>query len=240
MSSEEQLLQEILAYDTPSVTNVVATYPGKDSCLDLYHPWKANWYTDQSIKCMFPDLGVRAGYAVTCIYGLPDADFPGISFMNVIDALEASPKPTVLVLQQNFPEEIRGKVGLMGGNMTTAMKAVGCVGAVSDGPSRDLDEVRDLGFQYMLTGATAGHGPMSVHALNVPVSVAGMDVSPGEIIHMDTNGACKFPAQYLQQVANNLKALIAEEEERITLLRKASTAAEVRSIFAGNQYGDKK
>ena len=55
--------------------------------------------------------------------------------------------------------------------------------------SRDLDEVRPMGFQYMLTGVTAGHGAMAVQAVNVPVSVGGMDVAPGEIIHMDENGA---------------------------------------------------
>ena len=34
-------------------------------------------------------------------------------------------------------------------------------------------------FQYMLTGVTAGHGAQAVQAINVPVSVGGMDVAPG-------------------------------------------------------------
>ena len=54
------------------------------------------------------------------------------------------------------------------------MKAIGCVGMISNGPSRDLDEVRPMGFQYMLTGVTAGHGAMAVQAINVPVSVASV------------------------------------------------------------------
>ena len=60
--------------------------------------------------------------------------------------------------------------------MTAAMKAVGCVGAISNGPSRDIDEIRPMKFQYMLSGITAGHGDMAVQAVNVPVSVGGMDV----------------------------------------------------------------
>ena len=52
----------------------------------------------------------------------------------------------------------------------------------------------------LLGGVTAGHGEMAVQAVNVPVSVGGMDVAPGELIHMDENGAVKFPAQHAEAV----------------------------------------
>jgi len=156
--------------------------------------------------------------------------------MDVLDALEASRKPTILVFQQKFPPEIAGKVGLAGGNMTSAMKAVGCVGGISNGPSRDIDEIRPMKFQYMLSGVTPGHGAMAVQAINVPVTVSGMDVSPGEIIHMDENGACKFPADKLESVLTNVRELQKQEEARINLLLNAKTAAEVRAIFGGRSY----
>lgn len=238
--NDRQILEELKAFDTPSITNVVATYPKSPHCLGLYHPWNENWYTDQSLRCMYPELGALAGHAVTCVFGLPDPGFDRLSFMDVIDALDAAPKPTVLVFQQKFPEHLAGKVGLAGGNMTTAMQAVGCVGALSNGPSRDIDEIRPMKFQYLLSGVTAGHGDMAVHAVNVPVSVAGMDVSPGEIIHMDENGACKFPADRLQAVLDNARALQAEEGERLARLRRASSAAEIRAIFGGHSYGEEK
>ena len=75
---------------------------------------------------------------------------------------------------------------------------------------------------------------MAVHAVNVPVTVAGMDVSPGEMIHMDENGACKFPADQLEAVLTNVKALRDEEADRIGRLRDASSAAEIRAIFGGH------
>ena len=134
------------------------------------------------------------------------------------------------------PGELADKVGLSGGNMTSAMKALGCVGAISDGPSRDIDEIRPMKFQYMLNGVTAGHGPMAVKAVNVPVTVAGMDVCAGEVVHMDENGACKFPADKLDAVLRNVRALQQEEEARIGALQKATTAAEVRAIFAAHSY----
>jgi regulator of RNase E activity RraA len=240
MAAQQELLEELRQYDTPSVTNVVATYPEQDICLGLYNPWSENWYTDQSIRCMYPELGPLVGYAVTCVYGLPDPGFGRLTFMDVVDALDASPKPTILVFEQKFPPEIAGKVGLAGGNMTAAMQAVGCVGAISNGPSRDIDEIRPMKFQYLLSGITAGHGAMAVHAVNVPVSVAGMDVSPGELVHMDENGAVKFPAAHLEAVAANLGRLREQEETRIGALRGATSAAEVRAIFAGKSYGARK
>lgn len=234
--TELEMLEALRGFDTPAITNVVATYPDNPLCLGLYNPWTENWYTDQSIRCMYPELGRTVGYAVTCVYGLPDPGFNRLSFMDVIDAMDASKKPTIFVFQQKFPPEIAGKVGLSGGNMTTAMKAVGCVGAISNGPSRDIDEIREMGFQYMLSGTTAGHGAMGVQAVNVPVSVGGMDVTPGEIIHMDETGACKFPADQLEAVLTNVRELAKVEAERMGRLREASTAAEVRAIMSGHSY----
>ena len=232
------MLDELRKFDTPSITNVVATYPLSPLCLGLYNPWSENWYTDQSVRCMYPELGRRVGFAVTCVYGLPDPDFTRLSFSDVLEALEAAPGPTVLVIQQKFPPEIAGKVGLAGGNMVSAMRAIGCLGMLSNGPSRDLDEVREMDFQYMLSGVTPGHGNMAVHAVNVPVSVAGMDVAPGEMIHMDENGACKFPADQLKAVLDNVRALQKEEAARMKALQGAKSAAELRAIFSGHAYGD--
>jgi regulator of RNase E activity RraA len=233
------MLRELRQFDTPSITNVVATYPEHPLCLGLYHPWSENWYTDQSVRCFYPELGALAGYAVTCVYGLPDPGFTRLTFMDVLDALEASPRPTILVLQQKVPSHLAGKVGLAGGNMVSAMRSLGCLGLLSNGPSRDVDEVRPLKFQYLLSGVTPGHGPMAVHAVNVPVHVAGMDVAPGEIVHMDENGACKFPAGCLEAVLKNAHALRREENARMARLQKATTAAELRAIFAGKGYAAK-
>jgi len=238
--SEQQMLEELKNFDTPSITNVVATYPTDPLCLGLYNPWTENWYTDTSIRCMYPELGRLVGYAVTCVYGLPDPNYNRLTFGDVIDALAASKQPTILVIQQDFPPEIANKVGLAGGNMVSAMKSIGCLGLISNGPSRDLDEVRPMGFQYMLSGVTAGHGAMAVRAVNVPVSVGGMDVAPGEIIHMDENGAVKFPAGKIEAVLANVRKLQQVEAERQSALQNAKSADEIRAIFGGHAYGDKK
>jgi regulator of RNase E activity RraA len=190
---------------------------------------------------MYPELGPVAGYAVTCVYGIPDPNYPNrLTFMDVVDALDASRKPTLLVLQQKFPPNVAEKAGLAGEIMATAMQAVGCVGMLSNGPSRDIDAIRQMKFQLLLSGASAGHGAMGVHAVNVPVTIGGMDVSPGEIVHMDENGACKFPADKLEAVLTNVKALLDEEASRLKGLRQAKTAKEVRAAFSGHTYTETK
>ena len=104
-----QALAALRTFDTPSITNVVATYPQHPLCLGLYHPWHSHWYTDQTLRCMYPELGPVAGHAVTCVYGLPDPGYERLTFMDVIDALDASPKPSVLVLAQRFPPAMAAK-----------------------------------------------------------------------------------------------------------------------------------
>jgi len=231
--TEEQMLQKLRGFDTPSVTNIVATYPDNPLCLGLYEPWRQNWYTNQSVRCIYPELGRLIGYAVTVVYSLPDPGYKRLSMLDLVNAFEKSKKPIVLVIKQDFPPEILPKVGLAGGQMTSIFKACGVVGVVTNGPSRDIDEIRPMKVQYIMSGTTPGHGPMAISAVNVPVSVAGMDVAPGELIHMDENGACKFPVDRLADVCRNIDALSQAEEERAKALQSAKSIEEVKKILKG-------
>ena len=239
--SEDAIFEGLRTIDTPTITNVVATYPKNPLCLGLYNPWTENWYSDTSIRCIYPEMKPTVGYAVTCVYGLPDPNYSGrLSFADVLDALDAMKKPTILVIQQKWPTELMAKAGLAGEMMVTQMKVVGCVGMISNGPSRDVDAIRRMDFQLLLGGVTAGHGEMAIQAVNVPVSVGGMDVAPGEIVHMDENGAVKFPAVHAPAIVKNARAMLDDEASRLVLLRKAKTAAEVRAASSGGAYTPKK
>ena len=237
---DNDVLAGLREIDTPTITNVVATYPKNPLCLGLYNPWSENWYTDNTIRCIYPEMGAIVGHAVTCVYGLPDPNFSGrLSFMDVVDALDAMKKPTILVIQQKWPEGMMAKAGLAGEIMVTTMTRVGCVGMISNGPSRDVDAVRRLNFQMLLGGVSAGHGEMAVQAVNVPVTVGGMDIAPGELIHMDENGAVKFPADKADIVLENAQKMLDDEARHLARLRTANTAAEIRAL-SGGTYSDKK
>lgn len=235
MTHEQEMLEKLKNFDTPSITNVVATYPGDtEYCLGLYHLWNTKWYTDETLKCMYPELGRMAGRVVTVTFGLPDPEFNRLGFLDLYKAIEKMPKPVIVAMKQDMPEEIKRKNGLCGGNMMTAFKSLGVIGVISDGPSRDLDEVRPMGMQYMLTGVCAGHGDFSIHAINTPVDICGMEVAPGDIVHMDENGAVKFPAEYLDEVAERCERLQKYENRKQKLLSEYHDAETLAKILSDN------
>jgi 4-hydroxy-4-methyl-2-oxoglutarate aldolase len=229
--SEKEMLEKLRGFSTPSITNIVATYPNNPLCLGLYEPWRQNWYTDQSVRCPFPELKVRIGYAVTVTFALPNPNYKRWTLMDLFQIIYEAKKPVILVLKQDFPPEIKGKVGLTGGQMTSALKACSVAGVVTDGPTRDIDEIRPLKIQYLTTGITPGHGEMAISAINVPVSVAGMDVAPGDIVHMDENGAVKFPSDRLADICRNIDAFTAKEEERADQVLAAKTFARIKAAW---------
>ena len=180
---------------------------------------------------IYPELGARVVYAVKVVYSLPDLNFKRLTMLDLVDALDKSKKPIVIVIKQDFPPEILPKVGLYDGQMTSTLKACGTAGVVTNGPTRDVNEIRELDFQYIRSGVTPGHGDMAIHAINVPVSVAGMDVALGELIHMDENGACKFPTDRLADICKKVETLVKGEDERAKALSQAKNAEEVKAVY---------
>jgi 4-hydroxy-4-methyl-2-oxoglutarate aldolase len=67
-----------------------------------------------------------------------------------------------------------------------------------------------------------------------------MDVAPGELIHMDENGAVKFPPNKIEQILTNARALLDREAAQLAALRKAKTAADVRAASSGGTYTPEK
>jgi len=165
---------------------------------------------------------------------MPSPGFKRLAFTDVLRAIGNTPKPVVLVIKNNFPEKYKKKFAVSGGNMTTAMKMAGVEGVIADAPIRDADEIRELGgVQYLVSGVVAGHGEFAVQAINVPVNVAGMDVCPGEMIHMDENGAVKFPREHLPGVLDRVRKLLDIEKIRIGKLKKTTGVEQIIKIMSG-------
>lgn len=234
LEQEINIMKELERYDTPTVTNVVGTYPEKDTCLCIYDSWNDNWYTDQSCRLWFPELGSRCGFAVTCTYTIATKDNNSkYGIGDLVKAVYDSPNPVVLVIKQDMETKHKNKNGLFGGNIANALKSVGCSAVITDGPSRDVEEVREAGIQYMITGLTAGHGPLSIKAINTPINVCGMDVVPNEIIHLDSNGAVKFPRKYLGEILEKCRIISKEEKRRFDLFKSTNNPDEITKIFNG-------
>jgi 4-hydroxy-4-methyl-2-oxoglutarate aldolase len=52
---------------------------------------------------------------------------------------------------------------------------------------------------------------------------------------MDENGACKFPADKLADVCNNIEAFLKTEEDRVKAMKAAKTIAEIKAAFSGKK-----
>ena len=89
------------------------------------------------------------------------------------EAVEAAPKPAVIVIKDIGPE--RSRSCHMGEVMATTAKALGAVGCISDGGLRDVVEVRALGgFQYFCPGFVVSHGNPVICEVNVSVTLDGL------------------------------------------------------------------
>ena len=65
------------------------------------------------------------------------------------------------------------------------------------------------------------------------IDICGMRVGPGDIIHMDENGAVKFPREYLDDVLEKATAMQKIESKMQERLAKADSGKEVDDILNG-------
>ena len=211
--TDTKIIKELEKIDTPTISNVVASYPKSDSCLKMYDAWFGQWYTDTEIKCVYPEMGSKVGYVATVVFCEESEKYTGVDRWTLPEHINRTKKPVVLVAEQQFPPELANRVGLFGEMMTTQYKALGVVGVVTNGPMRDIDAIKPLGVQYYCTGVTPAHGDMMIKSVGQPVSVGGMIVMPGDMVHMDLHGVVKFPIEKMGDILQRAKKLLEMEAD---------------------------
>jgi regulator of RNase E activity RraA len=200
--SPEQLT-ELASVDTPTVCNAIEAFRVRDD---------TEGFTGASVRCLTPELGVMVGYAVTATC---DSMTPGRArgrqqFMALWDALAASPRPAVLVFQDVSPRASHSVH--LGDVMATIAVRLGAVGAVTDGAVRDLEGIRPLRFHLFARGVAPSHGTFNVVDVQVPVTVDGVPVAPGDLVHADPNGLATIPGEIAGRLYAECRAV--HERER--------------------------
>jgi 4-hydroxy-4-methyl-2-oxoglutarate aldolase len=178
-------------------------------------------FTPLEIRCLFPDLGVMCGYAVTAqVESATQMDpFRLETFIELYKMVEQAPKPAVIVFQ-----EIGGFgdfAAHAGEVMSTFFTRLGAVGLLSDCGVRDLDEVRRLGFHYFARGSVASHANFRIARVGVAVQVRGMVVNPGDIIHGDVNGVITVPKVDLAALREAVDTVRRKEKTVMDFVRSA-------------------
>jgi regulator of RNase E activity RraA len=202
-----ELIETLRSVDAPTVSNAIEAFNVRDIITG---------FTGHRIRCMFPELGVTVGYAVTAKVdptspGPPDV---GRGLREFVEMVEASPKPAMLVYQDVGPRP--GGAASFGEYVATLMKRLGVVGLVYDGA---VNEVRALGFQYFALGSTASHGNPRRVTWGTPVVVDGMYVEPGDLIHGDVNGVITVPLDIAHKLPAEVEKIRALEREAIDFIK---------------------
>lgn len=210
-------LDELRLIDSPTISNAIERFKVRPR-LQGFAGWE--------LRCVFPELGTTLGYAVTCTADSTTegrADDRGL--LRLWAALEAAPKPAVLVIKDIGPERFRSCH--MGEVMATTAKALGAVGCLSDGGLRDVVEVRALGgFQYFCPGLVVSHGNPVICEVNVAVTLEGMAVAPGDLIHGDANGVLVIPDAVADRVAAEAIQVRADEKAVLDFVRAPGLTVE--------------
>lgn len=115
--------------------------------------------------------------------------------------------------------------------MTISASQRGIAATVIDGVCRDVPGIRACHYPVFSKGyyMVTGKDRVQCDAVNVPVSIAGLQVKPGDILLGDDTGALVIPAERADEVCR-VAQNIAEKEQRIEQeLRKGSSLREARS-----------
>lgn len=105
-------------------------------------------------------------------------------------------------------------------------KALGCVGVVTDGSVRDLDEVRALGFQFCAAHVSVSHANVHLVDYGLPVKVGGVWIEPGDLLHGDQHGVLTIPHEIADRIPEAAARVDAEERSIIEVCQSPDFSVE--------------
>ena len=110
---------------------------------------------------------------------------------------------------------------VVGGILSFYAASVGVVGVVVDGAVRDVAELREREFPVYARGATH-RGPYKdgPGEINVPISVGGMVVNPGDIVVGDQDGLLAIPQDGVLQLIEKARAHLETEAQTIRAMKE--------------------
>lgn len=151
-------------------------------------------FTTGLLACRFPTLPPMVGHAVTVRVRSRLPPMKGQLYFDRTEwwhQIETVPGPRVVVIQD--ADDPEGHGALVGRVHAHIFSALGCVGAVTNGAVRIAPEIEAIGFQLFSSGLSVSHSYMHVLEFGCPVTVAGLTILPGELLHGDLNGIVTVP-----------------------------------------------
>ena len=178
-------------------------------------------FMDSSVRCLFPRLEPMLGYAATILIRGSAPAFAGPAYADRTDwwdYVQSLPSPRVLVVQDSATQT--GLGSLVGEVHMNILRALGCVGVVTNGAVRDIPQAEKAGFHYFAANASVSHAYVHIVEFGKPVRVGGLKVHSGDLIHGDLHGVQSIPLEIAAKLPP-IAAKVAGEEQAIVDLCQA-------------------
>jgi len=184
-------------------------------------------FADARVRCIFEDAPPMVGYAAT---GRLRSGEPPIGGGNFPDRAELwnsildIPAPRILVLQDT--DDHPGRGAFVGEMQAAILKALGCVGYVTNGAVRELPAVRDIGLQLFAGNVAVSHAYAHIFEIGSVINVGGMEVQPGDLLHGDRHGVLTIPLNVAKEIPKAAARLQQEEQQVIDFCRSPDFSVE--------------
>jgi regulator of RNase E activity RraA len=170
-----------------------------------------------------------AGRAVTVLLKKEEHNDGAAASKGMLDAIDTGAPGSVYVMVVEDGLDYAG----IGGLMSTAMKYRGFAGAVIDASVRDTPQIQKLQFPVFSRGVapstTINHYRFA--GANIPVTCAGVQVRPGDIIVADMDGVAVVPADKAEEVLRKAQQLDDVEHRMIPFIEKHKSINEAVRQF---------
>jgi len=167
---------------------------------------------------------------------------PAVTIKDVLSEKAESPMLALEAIDRAEPGDVivRGVEGnakdiaLCGGLMATAAKVKGLSGAVLDGGTRDVAEIREVRFQVFSRSIvpSTSIGRTRVVDINVPVHCGGVSVSPGDVIVGDADGVVVIPKEKLETTIKIALEMDRIEKEEAKELKQGKSLVKTIKKYA--------
>jgi regulator of RNase E activity RraA len=210
--------------DTPTVCNL----------MEIVAPERrGSFYTVKHLHCPFPDLPPMVGFAKTVTMRARDK-VGGASYMakrmDYLDYVAAAPQPCIAVIEDL--DDPAGYGAFWGEVQSNVHKALGCLGTITNGSIRDIPQIAE-GFQMLAGSLSPSHAYVHVAEFGMPVTIHGMVVKSGDLIHADRHGAIVVPVDTIDGMKDAADKLSATEAKIIAAAKSGKGVEAIKAAMQG-------
>jgi 4-hydroxy-4-methyl-2-oxoglutarate aldolase len=227
----------------PLASEVLAALCRLDACtlanaVETFHERLRNeGFVDHTVRCLFPHLQPMVGYAATLrIRGSapPTANKAYPERTDWWDYVLSLPAPRVVVVQDIATRT--GYGSLVGAVHMNILRTLHCVGVVTNGSVRDIPAAEKDGFHYFAGSISVSHAYVHVIDVGVPVSIGGLTIRSGDLLHGDLHGVQSVPLAIAAEVPAAAARIAAQEQELIALCRAPDFTLDKLRALLGRQH----